>query len=190
MFESILELGSGTGVLGMALYKFLLLRHNKNDNNQHQPIVALTDGDTKAVELLQQNLNHADNRIAMHLPHDHSGDDDDDDNDKKCECCCKATCLQWGVPESLSLFDDWCRESFASRTFGSVLGTTSQANDEEEAQTVSSLPPPPFVFDVIVAGKPKFAHETTKSCSCTTISWTFVCVCEYAHRRTRLLLCK
>jgi Lysine methyltransferase len=161
-FYSILELGSGTGVLGMALYKFLSLRHSNNNNDsnqrhQHRPIVALTDGDNKAVELLQQNLNHAGNWNAL-LPclkkKNH-----DDDNDEPGECCCKATCLQWG--NDLNQFDDWCRESFAPRTGSSIHGTTTSsqvADAEEETENVSSssLPQQPlFVFDVIVAGKPK-----------------------------------
>jgi Lysine methyltransferase len=163
----ILELGSGTGVLGMALYTFLSLRHN--DNNHHHPIVvALTDGDAMAVELLQKNLNHVGNRNAMTLLDDSTNHVHDHDhhngNEGKCSGCCKATCFQWGVPESWNQFDDWCRREFLEAP-AATCGSSRRTNEGEEAEynvSLSLSPPPPFVFDVIVAGKPKIISRKTK----------------------------
>jgi hypothetical protein len=175
----------------MALYKFLSLRINNDNNDQHQhhhhrPIVALTDGDPKAVELLQQNLNHIDNRKALQQPTDDYSNNrqhsyDHGDQNAKIDFRCKATSLQWGEPESLNRFDDWCRREFLAHppaTTGSSSRNSQVADEESEKVSSSSLPPPRhFVFDVIVAGKQQQQlDKTIRSCSCTMQCWTVVFV--------------
>jgi Lysine methyltransferase len=71
----ILELGSGTGILGMTMARNLGLttnpnhddntwiKNNKNQNNSQRSIIVLTDGDDKAIELLKSNVLHRHNQI-------------------------------------------------------------------------------------------------------------------------------
>jgi predicted nicotinamide N-methyase len=81
----ILELGSGTGILGMTLSTL-----------SSSPVaVCMTDGDTEAVNLLHQNLqhNHMDRRK------------------------CDATYLLWGGnngADSPIVFEQWCKQKWPS----------------------------------------------------------------------------
>jgi hypothetical protein len=80
MLDRILELGSGTGILGMTVSKF-----------GHPACVVLTDGDEKAVSLLQDNLDDPFNSI----------------NSGKV----KARLLRWGY-DQVTDFTDWCRKAY------------------------------------------------------------------------------
>jgi SAM-dependent methyltransferase len=75
---SILELGAGTGILGMYLARKAQAR-----------CVALTDGDDKAVRLLQDNLKDSDNKVGANI---------------------QATILRWG--ENNEQFLSWCRSKW------------------------------------------------------------------------------
>ena len=107
----ILELGSGTGILGMALHKLV----------PDASVVALTDGDSQALDLLQRNLeeptNHMDPRRVKakllqwgvdHHPGldttnrsiNHNDDDDDDDDDAETS------------DNTLKSFQQWARASW------------------------------------------------------------------------------
>lgn len=85
--KRILELGSGTGILGMAISKICAAK-------QYFPsALVLTDGDEKAIDLLQMNLANPVNEINASVV--------------------RATHLVWGTTESGSIqcpdFCDWCR---------------------------------------------------------------------------------
>jgi Lysine methyltransferase len=85
----ILELGSGTGVLGMAISKM---------STSYPPAsLVLTDGDDKAVDLLTLNLRNPINHINPSLV--------------------RATRLLWGVKSNDSIacphFAHWCRNNYA-----------------------------------------------------------------------------
>ena len=75
-----MELGSGTGILGMTVSKL-----------GHPACVVLSDGDEKAVSLLQDNLTDPFNSI---------------DSDKVKPCL-----LRWGY-DKVADFTDWCRQAF------------------------------------------------------------------------------
>jgi len=80
LFENrILELGSGTGILGMTIAHIF-----------HPKCVVLTDGDEKALDLLQSNLEHKNNSIVSAIV--------------------KTTMLRWG--EESEGFVHWCRSSW------------------------------------------------------------------------------
>lgn len=79
-FYRILELGSGTGVLGIALSMIA-----------HPACLALTDGDDKALELLQQNLDNKNNDVDDRIV--------------------GARRLLWG-PDFSDDFVQWCREKW------------------------------------------------------------------------------
>ena len=78
-WHSLLELGSGTGILGMAVSKLL----------QPDSCLVLTDGDDKAVDLLQSNLENPFNQI-----------------DSSFVGC---TRLRWGNASDGRYLDTWCR---------------------------------------------------------------------------------
>mmetsp|Transcript_29138 Transcript_29138/g.45287 ORF Transcript_29138/g.45287 Transcript_29138/m.45287 type:complete len:267 (-) Transcript_29138:3188-3988(-) len=82
--KRVLELGAGTGVLGM-------LSHNLNSK-----CVALTDGDPLSVEHIHQNL--TENNI--------SGPIEGNSN-----CATAATHLLWGDDESMDSFSQWSVEN-------------------------------------------------------------------------------
>ena len=86
--KRILELGSGTGILGMAISKIC---------SKYLPAaLVLTDGDETAVDLLKANLANPVNRINASV---------------------RATQLLWGVIDRNSIrcpeFFDWCRANFS-----------------------------------------------------------------------------
>jgi predicted nicotinamide N-methyase len=90
--KRVLELGSGTGILGMAISKICAA-------NQFVPLaLVLTDGDEKAVALLDLNLSNPSNQISASVV--------------------RATPLLWGATESGAIqcpdFCDWCRVSYPS----------------------------------------------------------------------------
>lgn len=79
----VLELGSGTGLVGMVASKL-----------GNPTCVVLTDGDSVALNLLQQNLENPYNAIDKNTT--------------------KATLLRWG--SHVDEFGKWCRQTFASDT--------------------------------------------------------------------------
>jgi predicted nicotinamide N-methyase len=90
--KTILELGSGTGILGMAVSKICTAGHYVPS------ALILTDGDVKAISLLQTNLENPVNAVNAHLV--------------------RATRLLWGTTESSAIqcpdFCDWCRINYPS----------------------------------------------------------------------------
>ena len=75
----ILELGSGTGLVGITVSKLL-------DDADHKSLVVLTDGDEEAMHLLNRNLSDPFNNINSNRV--------------------KATLLRWN--EQFEIFDHWC----------------------------------------------------------------------------------
>lgn len=85
--KRILELGSGTGVLGMAIYRMCAASHKPG-------ALILTDGDDTATELLQSNLQNERNHIDR----------------QKVQACS----LLWGKTPSgcvSPVFTQWCRQA-------------------------------------------------------------------------------
>lgn len=68
----VLELGCGTGILGMSISR--TSNDDTNLENSNRNMIVLTDGDLKAIELLRSNLANVRNLIdlqsvqAIHLP--------------------------------------------------------------------------------------------------------------------------
>lgn len=100
----ILELGSGTGLLGMALSKMSVT---------HPPAaLILSDGDDKAIDLLRSNLLNPANQMDATVV--------------------KAVPLLWGKDCNGSIspdFLDWCRAAFSVRSCTDVLFDCIVAGD-------------------------------------------------------------
>lgn len=66
----MLELGSGTGILGMTISRNMNLERNDSIQSDRElsrkNVIVLTDGDHKAIELLESNLCNANNQIATY----------------------------------------------------------------------------------------------------------------------------
>lgn len=68
--SSVLELGAGTGLVGMLVDHILTTasseKEKDDDNNEKKNcFIALTDGDPEALDLLEQNLKNEDNKINL-----------------------------------------------------------------------------------------------------------------------------
>ena len=86
MFARILELGSGTGLLGMAISKIC---------TQSPAALILTDGDDKAIDLIRSNLSNPTNQIDASVAH--------------------AAPLSWGKDDHglvCAEFLEWCRATY------------------------------------------------------------------------------
>lgn len=98
--KRILELGSGTGILGMAISKLC------NEKQYSPSVLVLTDGDDKAINLLKANLANPVNQINTAVV--------------------RATRLLWGTVESGAIqcpdFCNWCRINYPS-SWGTSGGT-------------------------------------------------------------------
>jgi len=99
--KRVLELGSGTGILGMVVSKLITDRG----------CVAITDGDEAAVSLLESNLRNGTNEM----------------NDEIIKC----HVLQWGTATSTTKFESWCQSCWPTlfRTPQKVVFDTIIAGD-------------------------------------------------------------
>ena len=93
--KRILELGSGTGIVGMLASKLV---------SDSAKCVCLTDGDTVAVGLLMQNLSNLDNRVDRSI--------------------CNGRHLLWGCgteeeKQRNASFEQWCKEKWPNLPWNS-----------------------------------------------------------------------
>lgn len=155
----ILELGTGTGLVGMLVSKLMTDGggvHDVVDDDDEagssttattpvpttsNSIMVLTDGDEEAMRLLQQNLADPYNKI---------------DSGRV-----KATFLRWN--EQLDEFDDWCRRSSVGGS--STTSTTADAaastakshrSDDLDDDTATTAD---VEFDIILAGDVMYKQE-------------------------------
>ena len=170
-----MELGSGTGLVGMLVSKLMTDNdddYHDNDNegddketttsttttdssssssssSSSRSVIILTDGDEEAIRLLHQNLADPWNKI---------------DSSRV-----KATFLRWN--EQLDVFDDWlCRQSSISTLTPTETPTVAAAshasiddnNDDDGGDdgTAMTLPRRKNIeFDIILAGDVMYKQE-------------------------------
>jgi len=175
--KRILELGCGTGILGMILAHFLADHHkhlrqhydsrpnavvdpSSSSSSMLPACLVLTDGDEQALELLQQNL------IRNHIVSS-KNDDATTTTTVPLGFPVHFTRLLWGTdhPDTLHSFQAWCHETLKDGTTTnqptSAL-SSSLATDEAittTKTTTTNRTTTSFPFDVIVAGDVLYKPE-------------------------------
>ena len=135
LLSRVLELGCGTGILGMTISKVLLRRCAQQANSGPGPArcaVVLTDGNERAMALLQKNIQNPDNEINTTLVGCHL--------------------LKWGsdyLKHHQNAFETWCRSRHRNRRC-----CWKHLWEEDESQK-----PIHFQFDCIVAGDVLYKKE-------------------------------
>jgi predicted nicotinamide N-methyase len=126
----ILELGGGTGLVGLVISKIL-----------PKSMVIITDGDDKALSLLQRNLQDPRNQIDFNQV--------------------RATSLRWN--ENMQEFDEWCHR-YDSRHENVVSSETLSSESMNLLQIDNEISNPnpnsdAVYFDIILAGDVLYKPE-------------------------------